>query len=150
MHITLKRDLIGVDWDEVAELYWAGMIAGGDDPHLQSLPKPQGDDWQAHVRTTRLEFTGSDLTCLAYADGKCIGGVHALTDGARDAAVFGLVVHPAYRGQGVATCIMQTLLEDLENVSVLLNASTMSEGIFRKLGFRPLRRGMALRYSQDD
>jgi GNAT superfamily N-acetyltransferase len=149
MDCIIKRDLENVDWDELAELYWAGMVVDGVAPELQ-IPKPAGAEWERYVQITRQEFAGSDLTCLVYVDGKCVGGAHAVTDGARDGGIFGLVAHGDYRGRGLGTRIMQELLKDLRNVSVILNASEKSEGIFRKLGFRTLRRGMALRYSEED
>jgi len=142
MNLEIIRDLQGVNWNDVAALYWIGMA--GDEP------KPARDAWDDFVRTTRAEFEGSDFVCLAQVDGRPVGAAHAVTDGARDGAIFGLVVHPEFRRQGIGTRIVRELLDDLKRVSVLLHASELSQEIFHRLGFKPLKRAMGLRYHDDD
>ena len=147
MNLLIKRDLIGVDWQEVAGLYWEGMVADetGVSPNA---PRPTGSDWENYVRMSRGEFEGSDLICLAYVDGRCVGGGHALTDRARDGAIFGLVVHPQFRRRGIGTRIIRELVNDLGNVSVIVHPSAASEGIFRNLEFKTLKHAMGLRYGE--
>src|ERR1700728_2017699 len=116
MNLFVKRDLIEVDWQEVAALYWDGMVAD-ETGVFPNAPRPTGSGWDDYVRISRGEFEGSDLTCLVYVEGRCVGGGHALTDRARDGAIFGLVVHPQFRRRGIGMRIVRELVRDLGNVS---------------------------------
>lgn len=142
MDFTIKRDVIGVNWEMVAELYWVGMVGGES--------RPEGREWEEYVQRTRGEFEGSDVVCLVMSDGRCVGGGHAVSDGARDAAIYGVVVHPEFRRRGIGIRIVQELLKDLEGVSVLLNSSEMAASLYARLGFQPLKRAMGLRYPIED
>src|SRR4051812_41263783 len=104
MSVQFQRDLSGVNWDELAGIYSKcfGMKGSADE--------------------VRAEFEGSDYVCIAMADGRAIGGGHAISDGVRDGAIYGVAVDPEWRNRGVGTSIVQELLNDLKNVSVVLNA----------------------------
>ncbi|HEY1686332.1 MAG TPA: GNAT family N-acetyltransferase [Tepidisphaeraceae bacterium] len=141
MNIQIKHDLTGINWNELANLYWEGMVA-----ELLRIPRPQAEAWEKFAAENRLELENSDHVCLAYVEERCVGAVHALSDGVRDAAIFGLVVHPEFRRRGIATQLVQELLADLGPVSILVRPDAASAPIFRKFEFRALSDVMALRH----
>ena len=130
MNLIFKRDLLDVNWQQITEVYQAALS-----PH-------------ADLAGVKAEFERSDLACFAIVDDRIVGGAHAITDG-RDAAIYGVAVHPDFQSQGIGTQMVPELLRDLKGVSVILNAGPQSQSLYRRLGFRPLKYAMALRYSDD-
>jgi GNAT superfamily N-acetyltransferase len=132
MNVVLKRDLVDIDWKQLSEVY---RRCFGFDVVLHEIQK---------------EFRGADLVCIAVVDDRIVGAAHAFTDHIRDAAIYGLVVHPDFQRCGIATQIMNELLKDLPNVAVLLNSSPEAEPLYRKLGFRHLKHAMGLRFPEEE
>lgn len=143
MNLQIKRDLVDVNWNELADLYWEGMVA-----EVLGIGRPVGQAWEKFAAENRQELERSDHVAIAYVDQRCVGAVHALSDGVRDAAIFGLVVHPQFRRRGIATRLVEALLADLGFVSIMVRSNEASEPIFTKFGFRTLNHVMALRHNE--
>ena len=131
MDLTLKRDLEGVDWREVAALY--AETLGPEDP--------------AQLQRT---WSRSHATALAYVDGGLAGVARAISDGEREALIVGVAVRPAYQGRGVGAAMMRALMEGVRGTAIILTC-TEDENVafYERLGFRTLKRAMAHGYSAD-
>jgi ribosomal protein S18 acetylase RimI-like enzyme len=124
MQTTYKRDLVGVDWEEMK----ATLVADNFD----------------NLRTPaqyRESFANSAATCIAYADGRIIGTVRALSDGVCNAYIVDVWTLSAYRRQGIASQMMKLVLADLPGQHVYLFTDD-AVGFYDKLGFRPWDTGM--------
>lgn len=131
MDVTLKRDIENVDWPAVADVY--GETLGAEDPSQLA-------------RTWASSFA----TVLAYADGRLVGVARALSDGEREALIAGVAVRPAYQRRGIGAAMMRALIDDLKRTAILLTCDE-DENVpfYRSLGFRTLKRVMALGYGDD-
>jgi ribosomal protein S18 acetylase RimI-like enzyme len=78
---------------------------------------------------------------LAYIDGAPVGkGYLSLAGPPGVAAIFGMSVRPDARGHGIAGALTHTLIEQartLECHKVVLHASDMAIGLYRRAGFAP-------------
>ena len=131
MALRLKRDVEGVDWQALSDLYRATL--GPDEP--------------AQLQRT---WSRSYATVLAYDNDRLIGAARAISDGEREALVVGVAVLPDFQGKRVGTAMMRALLADLEGVAVILMCEDDENvSFYQRLGFRTLKRAMALRYSEE-
>jgi len=132
MELILKEDLLGVDWDRLAEVYRAAF--GGT----------------LDAERTRSIFGRCYLTRIALLDGAEVGGVYALCDGELDAAIYGLAVHPGFHRRGIGTALMRSAIEGLPpQVAVMLTADEpWLVEFYRELGFARLQTAMALRFPE--
>ncbi len=131
MNVTLKRDIEGVDWQAVADVY--AETLGPEDP--------------AQLART---WAKSYSTVLAYADRKLVGVARAISDGEREALIVGVAVLPDYQRRGIGSAMMRALMEELKGTAILLTAED-DENVpfYRKAGFRTHKRVMALGYRGD-
>ncbi|MBI1884845.1 MAG: GNAT family N-acetyltransferase [Chloroflexi bacterium] len=130
MNVTLKRDLEGVDWQAVANVY--AETLGPEDPAQLA-------------RTWATSFA----TVLAYLDGRLVGAARAISDGEREALIVGVVVLPAFQRRGIGTAMMRALIEDLRRTAILLTClEDENVSFYRSLGFRVHKRVMALGYPE--
>ena len=133
--ITYKTDLIGVDWDALKE----ALV--GDDFH--------------NGRTTaqlRLSFENSAVTVLGYDGGRCIANGRALSDGVGNAYIVDVWTHSEYRGQGVATKVMEMIIAAVPGQHIYLQADDSIE-FYKKMGFQEQPKGMSFvsgAYLQND
>ncbi len=128
MTVTLKRDLAGVDWRALAEVY--ADTLGPEDP----------------AQLTRT-WARSAATVLAYAGDRLVGAARAISDGEREALIVGVAVRPEFQGQGIGTMMMRALIEDLKGTAILLTCEEDENvSFYRNLGFRIHKRVMALGY----
>ncbi|WP_044530319.1 GNAT family N-acetyltransferase [Herbaspirillum sp. B65] len=89
-------------------------------------------DWQFHHRVSR-----SWTVELEEADGsRTVAGSGMLCPAGADHAALGLVIiADALQGRGLGRAMMQQLLRDAGNRSVLLNATEAGRPLYEKLGF---------------
>ncbi len=128
MKVTLKRDIEGVDWQAVADVY--GDTLGPEDP--------------AQLQRT---WSRSYATVLAYAEGKLVGVGRAISDGEREALIVGIAVLPPYQRQGIGSAIMEALKEELAGTAMLLTCEEDENvSFYERAGFRTHKRVMALGY----
>ncbi len=131
MDFTLRRDIEGVDWQAVADVY--AETLGPEDP--------------AQLERT---WSKSSATVLAYKDGRLVGVGRAISDGEREALIVGVAVLPAFQRRGIGRAIMQALTEELKGTAILITCED-DENVpfYHKAGFRTHKRVMALGYRGD-
>ncbi|WP_097150941.1 GNAT family N-acetyltransferase [Ureibacillus acetophenoni] len=126
MNIEIHTDFNNADVDEMKEVY----VSVG---------------WKKHTNEIIQQvFEASNVIAILKIDGRIVGFGRGMTDGIFNAAIYDVVVHKDFQGQGIAKKIMEFLLEKLSNVScVHLISTTGNERFYSKLGFKQLKTGMA-------
>jgi len=125
--ITYKRNFDLLQIDDLVRIY-------------------QAVGWNNHdALKVKTIFENSTHVVLAYQNDDLVGFARALSDGCFNAAVYDVVVHPDYQGNGIAYEILNIMLEDFKSLSCIhLISTTGNEGFYKKLGFRKLKTGMAI------
>lgn len=116
--IIYREDLDGVNWAEMKETLRQDIFDNGRNPEQ-----------------LRISFENSYATCIAYAEGRIIGTVRALSDGVCNAYIVDVWTLNAFRHQGVASKMMQTVLDKLPGQHVYLFTDDAVE-FYQKLGFK--------------
>lgn len=126
MNLEIHTDFNNADLDEMKEVY-------------------ASVGWMKHTNEIIQQvFETSNVIAIVKVDGRIVGFGRGMTDGIFNAAIYDVVVHKDFQGQGIAKKIMEFLLEKLSNVScVHLISTTGNEGFYRKHGFKQLKTGMA-------
>jgi GNAT superfamily N-acetyltransferase len=95
--------------------------------------------WDARAKDPELVGRAIDGTSeLASAwDGHLVGIARSMTDGALNAVIAMVVVHPRYQGLGVGERLMHALVDGRDDVRFALAAATGVDEWYRKLGFLP-------------
>lgn len=93
-------------------------------------------------RTTRQEAMGEAIErtpemAAAWDGDRLVGTARSLTDGALQAYLATVVVHPRYQGLGVGERMMHALMDGREGVRFGLAAAPGMDEWYRKLGFIP-------------
>jgi len=114
----------------------AGFFDGWPNP-----PTPE-----THLRI----LTGSDAVILAIEDGRVVGFITAIADGALCASLPLLEVLPAHRGRGIGAELVRRMLARLSNYYAIdLACDPHLAPFYERLGFKPatamLRRNFAAR-----
>ena len=117
MSITYKLDLRGVDWDEVKARIAEDDFDNGRTPEQ-----------------LKVSFENSFATCLAYDGETIIGKARVLSDGVCNAYVVDVWTYTPYRRQGIASQMMEYLMENLEGPHVYLFTDDALD-FYQKLGF---------------
>lgn len=122
------------DTDIVADLYMAG-------------------GWWDRALSTGLStlITGSFAFVIAieHSTGRVIGTGRVLSDGISDAYIQDLVVLPNYRGRGIGTEILSTLLDHCRSAGItwiVLVAEPGTEAFYVPLGFQKLEAHTPMRW----
>jgi ribosomal protein S18 acetylase RimI-like enzyme len=126
MDINIHSDFANANLDEMKEVY-------------------ASVGWTKHTNEIiRQVFEVSNVIALVTVNGRIIGFGRAITDGIFNAAIYDVVVHRDFQGQGIAKKIMEFLLDQLSDVSCIhLISTTGNEEFYQKLGLRKLKTGMA-------
>ncbi|WP_244093888.1 GNAT family N-acetyltransferase [Jeotgalibacillus sp. R-1-5s-1] len=101
--------------------------------------------WMKHTEL-QIErvFQASTHYILAKHDHRIIGFSRALSDGVFNAAIYDVVVHQEYQGQGIAQEMMERLIHELGDLSCIhLISTTGNEKFYKKTGFQKVVTGMA-------
>jgi GNAT superfamily N-acetyltransferase len=123
--ITYRTNLTGIDWEALRR----DLIA--DDFH--------------NGRTTdqlRRSFENSQHVAMAFDGERCIANGRLLSDGVGNAYVLDVWTLSSHRGRGVATRIMQLLLDAVPGQHVYLQTDD-AVAFYEKLGFRPQPAGLS-------
>ena len=118
LNVIYKETLENVDWAEMKETLRLDNFDNGRSPEQ-----------------LKASFENSYATCIAYAEGRIIGTVRALSDGVCNAYIVDVWTLSAYRHQGVASKMMQILLDKLPGQHVYLFTDDAVE-FYKKLGFK--------------
>ena len=126
MKIIYKTDIGGVDWAEMKAAVRA-------------------DDFDNGRSAAQLaeSFANSHSICLAYADDKLVGTARAISDGVCNAYVVDVWTHSGHRGHGVASAMMQHIIDACPGQHIYLFTDT-AVAFYKKLGFREQPTGMQI------
>ncbi|MEK7325353.1 MAG: GNAT family N-acetyltransferase [Chloroflexota bacterium] len=116
--VTYKEGLDSVDWAEMKATLLQDNFDNGRSP-----------------KQLKASFENSYATCIAYAEGNIIGTVRALSDGVCNAYIVDVWTLSAYRHQGIASKMIQTVLDKLSGQHVYLFTNDAVE-FYKKLGFK--------------
>jgi predicted GNAT family acetyltransferase len=122
--IRYKTDLKDVDWQAMKSTLTADQFDNGRTP--------------AQLRES---FTNSYVTVIATVGDEIIGTARALSDGVCNAYIVGVWTQTKYRRQGVASRMMEILLEQLQGQHVYLLTDEAVE-FYEQLGFEAQSVGM--------
>lgn len=99
--------------------------------------------WDPAERKLPRALAGSCAYVACYsAAGNLIGFIRAIADGAEDALIVDLAVHPSFQRMGIGTTLVKMLVRHLRtevnisNISVLFRPELLP--FYQKLGFKPL------------
>jgi len=123
--VHYKRDLDGVDWGEMKA----------------TLGEDKFDNGRTETQY-RLSYENSFLTCIAYIKGKIIGTARVVSDGVGNAYVVDVWTLSKHRRKGIATRMMELLMEDLQGQHVYLQTDDDTLEFYVSLGFKKRPTGM--------
>jgi N-acetylglutamate synthase-like GNAT family acetyltransferase len=89
-------------------------------------------------------FRQSEFKVFAFDENTLVGCGRAISDGAYQAALYDIAIHPNCQGHGLGKEIVSRLLSQLPGFNIILYASPGKESFYKKLGFSRLRTGMGL------
>jgi GNAT superfamily N-acetyltransferase len=101
---------------------------------------PFFEDWKSPPGRERREalLEGSDVIVTAREDGKLVGLLTAITDGALHALITILKVLPSHRHHGVGTGLLKRAMEKLGPIyDVTLISDSQVAPFYEPHGFRP-------------
>jgi aralkylamine N-acetyltransferase len=124
MNPKLTDDVSAIDWDRLAFVFKMAPLGERDPAKL------------------REAFLNSGVRCFVWHEEELIGAGRAITDGVAYAAIFDVVVLPAYQGKGIGKQIMLFLGERSKAANIILHATPGKEEFYRKLGFRRMKTAM--------
>lgn len=78
----------------------------------------------------------SSAVFSAWDRGELIGIVRVITDNLTHALIFGLVVSPEYKNEGIATELVKKCIKKYSKMQISLEAEGSSYKLFKKLGFK--------------
>lgn len=115
--ITYKLDCEGVDWAAMK----VALVA---------------DDFDNGRSPAQLEacFRNCAVSVIAYADARIIGTARSLSDGVCNAYIVDVWTDSAYRRQGVASTMLDLMLERLPGQHVFLWTDDAEE-FYQRIGF---------------
>ncbi|MBN2501768.1 MAG: GNAT family N-acetyltransferase [Anaerolineales bacterium] len=122
--ITYKTDLEGVDWTALKSLLEEDDFDNGRTPEK-----------------LKQSFENSRAVVFALDGARVIGKARALSDGVCNAYVVDVWTYSPYRNRGIASMMMECLMEKLPGQHVYLFTDD-AEAFYEKLGFR--RQGIGL------
>jgi predicted GNAT family acetyltransferase len=115
--VIYKTDLDGVDWAEMKA----------------TLRQDTFDNGRSSEQL-KASFDNSYATCIAYIDEQIVGTARVLSDGVCNAYIVDVWTLSAYRRQGIAKTMMESLLSRLHGQHVYLFTDDVPE-LYAKLGF---------------
>ena len=114
-----------------------------DAPTMAALLRSVGWDGQAGAPSVLASaIEGTPEFAAAWDGDRLVGTARSLTDGALQALIATVVVHPRYQGLGVGERMMHALIDDRDGVRFALAAAPGMDAWYRKLGFIPDARAM--------
>ena len=118
MTINYKEDLVGVNWDELKN----------------RLAEDNFDNGRTALQLKK-SFENSFTTCFAMDGNKIVGKARVLSDGVCNAYIVDVWAYTPYRRRGIASQMMNLLMDKLEGQHVYLFTDDAVE-FYKKLGFK--------------
>lgn len=115
--VMYKTNLEQVDWVEMKNTLSQDQFDNGRSPEQ-----------------LKASFENSYATCIVYSEGRIIGTARALSDGVCNAYIVDVWTFSPFRHQGIASTMMQTLLNRLKGQHVYLFTDDTVD-FYKKLGF---------------
>ena len=132
--------LVGVwDGDMIADLYRAGGW--------------WNEEWDPAGLRALIAGSFAFAVAIDPAAKKAVGMGRAISDGVSYAYIQDLVVLPGYRGRGIGTMILSTLLDHCKSAGVTwvaLVAEPGTEAFYTPLGFRRMEGHTPMRWYPDE
>lgn len=116
--ITYKTDATDVDW-----------------PAMRQIIRDDNFHNGRSVEQYRRSFENSDAVVIAYDDDAIIGTARMLSDGVCNAYIVDVWTLSAYRGQGIASHMMELLEAQAQGQHISLWTDT-AEGFYERLGYQ--------------
>lgn len=123
--ISYRFDLHDIHWEEMKTTLHQDAFDNGRTPEQ-----------------LKLSFENSYAVCIAFTGGKIIGTVRALSDGVCNAYIVDVWTLSAYRHRGIATTMMQNVMERLPGQHIYLFTDDAID-FYKKLGFQPQGVGLS-------
>jgi predicted GNAT family acetyltransferase len=117
--ITYKEDLVGVDWEEIKAKVAIDDFDNGRTPEQ-----------------LKASFENSFATCIAYEGEQIIGKARALSDQVCNAYIVDVWTYSPYRGRGIASQILNLLMEKLRGQHIYLFTDQHTVDFYKHLGFK--------------
>jgi len=125
MNVHYKRELDGVNWGEMKA----------------TLREDSFDNGRTETQY-KLSFENSFSTCIAYIDDKIIGTARVLSDGVGNAYAIDVWTLSKHRRKGIATRMMELLIEDLQGQHLYLQTDNDTLEFYVSMGFNKRPTGM--------
>ncbi|MCE5057650.1 GNAT family N-acetyltransferase [Mammaliicoccus sciuri] len=124
---TFEREFKSENIDSIKEVYESVGWLGHDKEKIENI------------------FHNSSHVVIVKNYDEVIAIARALSDGVFNAAIYDVVVKKTYQQKGISRKMIEILLEDLKQISCIhLISTTGNEELYRKLGFKKLKTGMAI------
>lgn len=124
---TFEREFKSGNIDSIKEVYKSVGWLGHDKEKIENI------------------FHNSSHVVIVKNYDEVIAIARALSDGVFNAAIYDVVVKKTYQQKGISRKMIEILLEDLKQISCIhLISTTGNEELYRKLGFKKLKTGMAI------
>lgn len=132
MRIQLKTDILDTDIVALTQLY-----------------KSVG--WNGHTpEKIACIYHKSTHIVFVYEENWLVGCGRALSDGAFNAAIYDVVVHPSHQHKGIGQRIVHQLVSSIGQVSCIHLISTLgNESFYERCGFKKLKTGMGIYYKPE-
>jgi len=103
---------------------------------------PPREAWRIDESSRRSTWITAEAS-----DGTLVGVARLLDDGGLYASVWDLIVHPAWRGHGIGTLLVERALEECRDRRLVAIVSTpAARSLFARLGFATESHGHAAMY----
>ncbi|WP_305751654.1 GNAT family N-acetyltransferase [Mammaliicoccus sciuri] len=124
---TFEREFKSENIDSIKEVYESVGWLGNNNKKIEKI------------------FLNSSHVVIVKNYDEVIAIARALSDGVFNAAIYDVVVKKTYQQKGISRKMIEILLEDLKQISCIhLISTTGNEELYRKLGFKKLKTGMAI------
>lgn len=117
MNITLSFELDDIDWNNISKIFEKAPLGTREPEKL------------------RRAAENSELVCFAKDGEKFIGFARAITDGEYNGVIYDLCILPEYQSKGAGRIIMNSIMEKLKPLNIILYSVPGKEGFYEKLGF---------------
>ena len=129
--IRVQTDCSGIDWIQVRELL-KSVEMGHHEPEMH-----------------QQAFINSYAVIFLLQNDRLLGLGRAISDGIYQAGLYDIAILTEFQGRGFGRKIVESLMDRLEGMNVILYANPGRGGFYEKFGFRNLRTGM-IRFKNPD